>query len=259
MTTTIKNIWTRWKVTIQITNELMAGIPKNKELIKTWLESRKPSDAAFTKRDAAGEVLPTVDELTEQVASDVGANDTKDKDTAQAEEDFSWLGFRKDDERGLWVRGSDMKAHIKDCANILKDLLELKALRSKVADRVYVVEEAIWFGKMDPDGHIEPPVHVMTRMGKRSALKRNDYILRPEISFTLRVLDDDVIDEELLRAIFDYGGTHGFGAERGLGYGRYTLELLEKQEPLATGGVVEQVGEIVERAPAARLGATHQN
>ena len=239
MTTTIKNIWARWSVTIQITNELMAGIPKNKDLIKTWLESRKPSDSAFTKRDNAGEVLPTVDQLTEQVAGDVGADDAKDKDTAQAEEDFAWLGFRRDDEHGLWVRGSDMKAHIKDCANILKGLLDIKALRSKVADRIYVVEEALWFNQMDPDGHIEHPVHVMTRMGKRSALKRNDYILRPEISFTLRVLDDDVIDEDLLRAVFEYGGTHGFGAERGLGYGRYELVSLEKQE-LATGGVVAE-------------------
>lgn len=63
----------------------------------------------------------------------------------------------------------------------------------------------------------------MTRQGPRSALKRNDYVREPKLAFTLRVLDDKVITEDLLRDVLEYGGTHGIGAERGLGYGRYAL------------------------------------
>jgi len=68
----------------------------------------------------------------------------------------------------------------------------------------------------------------MTRQGPRSALKRNDYVERPRLEFVLRVLADGVIDEDILRTLFEYGGTHGVGAERGLGYGRYVLERLEE-------------------------------
>ena len=43
------------------------------------------------------------------------------------------------------------------------------------------------------------------------------------MTFTLRVLDDKVIEDDLIRNLFAYGGTHGIGAERGIGYGRYEL------------------------------------
>lgn len=69
----------------------------------------------------------------------------------------------------------------------------------------------------------------MTPQGPRSALKRNDYVLKPTIHATLLVLTkDSFVTEARIRALFEYGSVKGFGAERGLGHGRYTFTL-EKQ------------------------------
>lgn len=209
-------MWSKYQVTMEFTNKLMGGIPKNEEVIKAWINARKPSEAQFAKRLAAGEVMTPVAVLAEEVAEEVGA--TSD------EEQRAWCGF-KSDEKGLYLDGYPAKAHLKDCANVLQKLLGVKALKSKVADRVYVEEDKLYLGKAEPDGYIEHPVHIMTMQGPRSALKRNDYVEKPILRFTLRVLEDNVITQELLESLFEYGSLHGFGAERGMGYGRYNWNL----------------------------------
>lgn len=213
-------IWKRYAVELQVTNEFMAGIPKNPELIAAWLEARQPSEAAIARRRENGEEITAVADLAKRVAEEVDPTDDA--------EEKAWLGFKKDSEGFLYIEGSNVKAHLKDCANVLQKLLDFKALRAKLADRVYVENERVHLGADEPTGYYEHPVHVMTRQGPRSALKRNDYVMRPKLAFVLRVLDDNVIKEGLLRDVFEYGGTHGIGAERGLGYGRYTLEALEE-------------------------------
>ena len=214
-------IWKLYGVKLQVTNRMMAGIPKNPDLIEAWLVARQPTEAAIARRRDNGEEVTPIATLIEEVAEQVDNDD--------GAEERAWLGFKKDDE-GLYIEGSNVKAHLKDCANVLQKILDFKALRSKLADRVYVVEEIVRLGVAEPSGYYEHPVHVMTRQGPRSALKRNDYVERPLLAFTLRVLADGVIKEDLLRDIFEYGGTHGIGAERGLGYGRYELVELSELE-----------------------------
>ena len=214
-------IWKRYEVELQVTNELMAGIPKNPDLIGAWLESRQPTERQFEQRKKNGEQMASIATLTETVAEEV--------DSTGGEEDKSWRGFKKDD-AGLYIEGSNVKAHIKDCANVLQKIVEIRGLRSKVANRVYVEDERVHLGVQEPTDFHEHPVHVMTRQGPRSALKRNDYVDKPRLCFVLKLLDEPnpEVDEDLLRSIFEYGGTHGIGAERGIGYGRYTLEKLEE-------------------------------
>ena len=49
--------------------------------------------------------------------------------------------------------------------------------------------------------------------------------------FTLRVLNDGLVSRELLEQIFEYGGEHGMGQERGAGdFGKYNLVKLEREE-----------------------------
>ena len=75
------------------------------------------------------------------------------------------------------------------------------------------------------DGCHEHAIRIMTMQGERSALKRNDYIIQPELRFTLKVLDDGVIGQEALEMIFDYGSIHGMFSERGHGYGKYKFTV----------------------------------
>ncbi len=63
------------------------------------------------------------------------------------------------------------------------------------------------------------------------SVKANEYIEPPCcIEFTLRILNDGVITDATLASIMEYGGLHGYGAERGRGYGRYCAEITNEEE-----------------------------
>lgn len=208
-------MWKRYKLEMRFTRRLMAGVPKHPDLIKSWLEARAPSEAAF----AAMENPTPLAELAEEVINQVGADAT--------EINKIWCGFKSDD-NGLYVDGYHIKSHLKDCANRLQLFIGIKALKAKLADKVAVEEEVCYLGRSEPDGYWEHPIHLkVTPQGPRSALKRNDYVERPTIAMHLMVLDDGVITTKLLEQILTYGSTMGFGAERGLGNGRYSYTLTE--------------------------------
>ena len=80
-------------------------------------------------------------------------------------------------------------------------------------------------GKAKPDGTELRYVQVMTRKGPRSTAKWIDYLDCPLLEFRLLVLGDDLIGQDTLQAIFDYGGVHGLGQERSQGWGRYRSEM----------------------------------
>ena len=225
-------MWKFYDLKMRFRDRLMGGIPKNPDLIGDWLKARMPSDAAIINRRAAGETISSVETLAKEV-----------EETIEAVEERAWTGFQSDD-NGLFVRQDHVKAHLKDCANVLRGLAEVTAFRSKVADRVFPeppriylysqVAPAIGINEGDvfsePDGYWEHPVHVMTPRGKRSALKRTDYVSQPMIRLNLRVLDDKTITEKHLRDILEYGSVHGFGAERSLGNGQYEFTLTAQPE-----------------------------
>ena len=210
-------MWKEYQLVIKFKDKLMGGIPKHPDIIRSWLEARMPSEAAFQKLENP---VP-LPELAEQVAEQVAA--------AAIAENKVWSGF-KSDARGLYVGGYHLKAHLKDCANILQGYLGIKALKAKLSDRVLVIEDGLYLGKTAPDGFWEHPVHVLGPAGPRSALKRTDYVEGVTLTATLRVLNDGVITLKTLTTILEYGSLKGFGPERGLGHGRYSWELEEKTD-----------------------------
>ncbi|MGC9030092.1 MAG: hypothetical protein ACP5LD_10520 [Desulfomonilaceae bacterium] len=212
-------MWKDYAVTWQFSGLLCGSVPQAKEMVRPWLESRKPAkkpEGARSIDEIEQEVLETIDaDLIERIT----------------------LGFQRDEE-GLFVRGATIKAHIKDCANQVKEVVrklhfkdkDKLGLKALVANKVYVAEYQVYLLRNGnhvkaEDGEREQPVHVMTAQGERSALKIIRYVEKPEIRFTLRVLDDGVITEEILGTIFDYGSVHGYGGERSMGEGRYAWSM----------------------------------
>ncbi|MBA7671239.1 hypothetical protein ES703_79393 [subsurface metagenome] len=92
---------------------------------------------------------------------------------------------------------------------------------------MYVEPERIYLDRKEPDGSENRVVHAMTRKGPRSSLKTIDFVENAKLNFTLKVLEDGIIDRDILKAIFEYGGTHGIGQERSQGWGQYTYNLRE--------------------------------
>lgn len=193
-----------YNVILQFTSWFAAGIPKNPDLLETYLQVK-----------GHGPESP----------EPIGIEEIE---IAEPSTDKWSVGFKGDAE-GIYYEGRCIKAHLKDCANVLQATLKVKALKSKLADRMVVQPERIRLLRdgmilQIPDGFYQLPITVMTRQGPRTSIKQVDYVDSPTMQFHLVVLDDKVITEELLRAIFEYGGTiKGCGQDRGLQMGRYCL------------------------------------
>ena len=211
-------MWKFSEVELRFTTPFAASVPKNPKDIEAMLVARAPSDAELRRRKEAGEEITPLDELAEQVAEEVEATEEVQRGHAT---------FKRD-EKGLYYEARCVRAHIKDCANQLQGLLGIKALKSKVANRVYVKPERIYLDKQEPDGNEVRIVHTITPKGPRSSLKTIDYVDKPTLKFKLKVLDEGVIDRDILEAIFEYGGEHGMGQERSQDWGKYELVKLEE-------------------------------
>jgi len=200
-----------------MTGRFAASLPKTREEIQAMLENRMPS-----KRP---ENFTPIDELVGEVAEKVGA-----PTEAEEEEElkFGWATFPKNDE-GLYYEGRCIRGHLKDCANQIKDAIkpEVRALKAKVANKVYVMYDIIPLGTKEIAGTEQRFVQVMTRQGPRSTIKYIDYLEQPTLKFQLKVLDDGIITEEILKSIFEYGAIHGLGQERSQGWGRYGFTFTE--------------------------------
>ena len=107
----------------------------------------------------------------------------------------------------------------------------VKALKSKVADQVFVSEEHISLGVAEPTRHEQRPIHVMTAQGPRTSIKRTEIVDNVEIAFTIRRCKGrgkQAVSESVLMAILDYAQTVGLGADRSQGYGQFEILSVEK-------------------------------
>jgi hypothetical protein len=211
-------MWKKYEVELHFTTPFASSTPKNPKDIEAMIVARAPSDSQLKRRMEAGEDITPLDKLADQVGEEV---------EAEEEAERGYATFKRDD-NGLYYEARCVRAHIKDCANQLQGLLGIKALKSKVANRVYVEPSKIYLGKKEPDGNETRIVHAMTMKGPRSSLKTIDYVDQPVLKFQLKVLDDGLVDRDLLEAIFEYGGEHGMGQERSQDWGKYEMVKLEE-------------------------------
>lgn len=204
-------MWDKYEVELKMTGRFAAALPRTKEEIQKMLKNRMPLNPP--------ENFTPIEELAGEVAAKVGADEGE-------ELAYGWATFPKNDE-GLYYEGRCLRGHIKDCANQVRDTFkpEVKALKAKVANKVYVMTDIIPLGAKESAGTEQRFIQVLTRQGPRSTIKYIDYLEKPTLKFRLNVLADGVITEDILRAIFEYGGVHGLGQERSTGWGRYTFTL----------------------------------
>ena len=217
-----KQLWTRMKVTWYFPGKLCGSVPKDKELIRGWLEARKP--------DATPPNARTIEEVQAEVA-----NTLMDAETNAQVEQRAWLGFQGID-GNLVMRGATVRSHFKECARVVGKMYVGKvqgesSLGWKITNGLYV--EDYWIpivrdGKpiSAPDGSMDKTVHAQTPRGPISALKRIDFVANVQMVFTLKLLcglkvsDIDIVQQ--------YGSIHGYAGERSDAEGRYVYTM----EPL---------------------------
>ena len=214
-------MWKKYEVELQMTGYFAASLPQTREEIEKMLENRMPAKPP--------EDFVPLDQLVDEVAEKVGAGEEGKGEEEELK--YGWATFPRDD-NGLYYEGRCVRGHIKDCANQVKDAIkpEVKALKAKVANKVYVMTDVIPLivdgaQAREIAGTVQRFVQVMTMRGPRSTIKFVDYLQKPALTFRLNVLDDGIITDDILNAIFEYGSIHGMGQERSQGWGRYTFTV----------------------------------
>ena len=146
----------------------------------------------------------TADEAAEAVAMDKNLN-----------------GFRRDQEHGLYIEGRQLKAAIKEAANVRwpKERWgpSKKGTRSFFAEHVFVPETRLYLGVQAADDIIQRFVHTW----RGDAIQYEEVVYDAKIDFS--VITDHPFKREEWALLWLTGEQQGIGASRSQGYGRYEV------------------------------------
>jgi hypothetical protein len=187
------------KIKITLTEDMLGTVPKDKAIYTTYIGGLKP---------------PGTPSLENEL-----------EDVVEAEEK-GWTGFHRDG-NGLFVLDYYIKGFLKHSANVQKETLGIKALRSKITDFVFVFPRKVYLGKKEPDGVFERPRQGMTPQGPKTSLARSDYVAAgTKFAFELRFFPPHKeITRKVIESILEYGAYMGFGQFRNGSFGRFTFEI----------------------------------
>lgn len=213
---TTPDLFTFHRLSVHL-DDIAGGLPADPRLVDAWQQAnwKKSAKLLSTDPQTPEEAAERTLELLEGIPEEKG---------------FTVFPREHGTDR-LCVEGRQIKAMLKESANIMKGLLPVNGkvipLRSKLAERVFVVERLIPFDPetKEPDDVIERAIHVMTAQGPRDAIKRSEIVRNRSIHCTLKVLNDRMFTPTLLRSLLDHAQENGMGADRSQGYGRFRYDL----------------------------------
>jgi len=191
-------MWRCYRVKIKFRERIVAGVPQDPEALRTWLKLRGRGQH--------------YDEELSEIEVRKGARVD---------------GFKRD-ENGLYIQAYQIKAGLKQGANVIRRAIGFKGqLRARLRERVFITPEKIYLGVKEPSGTLVRALSSITPLGPRSYICESEYVERPEIEFKLWVLDDGIIEREHLEAIFNWLQEEGLGSDRSLDEGKFDVVEFE--------------------------------
>lgn len=204
-----KPLYDRYNVTIAVREHIYGGTPKNPDIIKAWIKARTGFDDDLTKAQTEEALETQTDEEAESM----------------------WTGFPSD-ELGLFVHTRQLKAMLRESAVLLR-ITKKKIGSRQIIQHGFEVrgpehDSRIYLGVTEPTGSHEGPIHVMTPKGPRTALKRQDYVEKPQLSFAVWILktapqETRHLGEKDLVQMLTHCQENGFGACRSQGHGKFDV------------------------------------
>jgi hypothetical protein len=191
---------------IRFTEPMLGTVAMDPEIYKTYIEAKKEK-----RKDSA--YAP-------------GADD--EAATVEKREEKGWTGFHRlnpdDQDSPMFVYDYFVKGFLKGSGNVLKDIVKVKQLKSKLDDFVFVFPRRILLGTGKPDGVLERPLRAMTMQGPRVTLARSDYVKEgTEITFQIHLFPHPALSWKLIDALMAHGQYMGMGQFRNGSYGRFEV------------------------------------
>ena len=191
---------------------IAGGTPTDQHVAEGWLRT-KINDKDDLIREAVAETMAergvTADEAAKIVDSLKHLN-----------------GFRRDPDRGLYIKGHQLKAALKEAVSVAVASEKLpargwgktnKGALSYVAEHVFVEEDRLYLGVTEPTGISQRFVHTFRGAG----IQYEEYCEDAKVDFTIKS-DHDFTDAQWA-IIWLTGQEQGLGASRSQGFGRYTV------------------------------------
>jgi len=145
-------------------------------------------------------------------------------------------GFHKD-EQGCFILDYVVKGFLKEAGNVVKDILKIKALKSKIDNRVFIFPRKIRLADK-PSGILKRPLRTITMQGPRTFMAQSEYIELPiNIRFEIGILHNNEVTFDIIDKVLEYGQYKGLGQWRNGGYGKFTAKCI--------GGVQCETGDAV--------------
>lgn len=191
---------------------IVGGIPSDPDVMKGWIESKVKDNAELIQQRVAQTMVErnlTADQAIEEVRKLKSLN-----------------GFKRDDEKGLYIEGRQLKAALKEAVSVAVAAKKLemtgwgatrKWLTKYLPEHVFVVEDRLYLGAFEPTGVLQQFVHARNQ----SSVQYQEYVENAEIDFTV-VTDHDFSAREWAM-IWTTGELQGIGASRSQGYGTYSV------------------------------------
>lgn len=186
---------------------MLGTAPKNKEIYKDFIASKLVSELQT-------EELETLEQAMEEV----------EKGTT---------GFHKDEE-GIFIYDYLVKGFLKEAGNILKTEINLKNVKSKIDNFVFVFPRRIHVLDMaglqlkDHQGYLERPLRAQTAQGPRVFLARSEIVeAGNKIKCEFKIVPNKEITPKVICSILEYGELKGLGQFRNGSYGRFSYKVIE--------------------------------
>jgi hypothetical protein len=198
---------------------IAGGIPTDPKVAEGWLRTK----------------LATTDDLIQQQVAEVMAERgvTADEAAKIVDTQKHLNGFKRDG-HGLYIEGRQLKAAIKEAANVAAAAGKLplrkwgltgKGLLGWISEHVFVVEDRLHLGVTEPTGVNQRFVHTF----RGSGIQYEEYVEDAKVNFT--VITDHEFTEEQWAMLWLSGQQQGIGATRSQGFGRYEVTRWERVKP----------------------------
>lgn len=185
-------MYKKFEVTITFRDKVYGGLPRNKEILQNFIEAKKPE----LNVEEEAKTLDIVEE-TEKV----------------------WCGFRTD-EKGVYLCDYQVKALLRESAKTLKYTKTKKGFLQTLQHGVFIKPRNLHL-KKEPDGYEDFCGHVMTMQGKRSILKRCDYVSQATVTFEVWIVDNGDISDDAFTSMLELAQEIGLGSTRSFQNGKF--------------------------------------
>lgn len=222
-------LFARYRVELEFRSKVMGGVPQNPKIIEGWIRQK----FAGNDDEVRELLLRTLDQLGMEPDAGELTREQLDEIAKHAAAEQKGNTFARTDD-GCCLGDYQIKAMLKEATSIIypwgpdnKWGPTKKAPRSFFAERVFVDEEWIPLGRLEPDGKHLQIGQVTGPKGPRSTLTYYDWCKQPTIAFTVSSLEDMVKPEHWQRILLT-GQREGLGAIRSLGHGQFKVKAFDR-------------------------------